>query len=434
MLSTIVDMYDTDMDKLSTGETPAGTGSGGPLAGVRIVDMTTVLMGPYACQILGDYGADVIKVEAPVGDLVRQIAPARHPGMGALFLNTNRSKRSIVVDLKTPEGREVLLRLCRDADVLVYNVRAKSMKGLGLSYEEVSAVNPRIVYAGLFGFGQDGPYAAKPAYDDLIQGGAVIPYLYSRAGGGEPRYVPAAIADRIVGLNAVGAILATLVERDRSGRGQAVEIPMFETMVNMLMGDHLGGLTFTPPLGEGGYPRHLSPDRKPYRTSDGYVCALIYTDAHWERFASAIGRPELLETDPRFRRFADRMANINAVYAFLSELFLSRSTAEWIELLETADIPVMPMHDFQSVVEDPHLKATGYFAEREHPTEGPIRSMKVPAHWSRTDPDPRQLAPMLGEHSAEILAEAGFDEAEIAELVGKGAVRQFDPVAGEAAE
>ena len=391
----------------------------GPLSGIRIIDMTTVLMGPYATQMLGDFGADVIKVEAPEGDLVRKIGPARNDGMGPIFLNANRSKRSITLDLKQPEGRDALLRLCADADVLVYNVRAKAMKRLGLSYEEVAAVNPRLVYAGMFGYGQDGPYAARPAYDDLIQGGATLPYLFSRVNEGKPRYVPSAMADRVVGLVAVGAILASIVERGRTGAGQRVDIPMFETMVGFVLGDHLGGLTFDPPLDAGGYARQLSPDRRPYQTKDGYVCALIYNDGHWDRFFSAIGRPDLPAGDPRFASFNSRMAHIDEVYRELAAIFLTRTSAEWLDLLEKADVPAMPMYDFEGVLDDPHLKATGFFRLEEHPSEGTIRTMAAPPKWSRTPARPERHAPRQGEHSEEILREAGFTDAEIATLLAR---------------
>ncbi|MGY3345323.1 crotonobetainyl-CoA:carnitine CoA-transferase CaiB-like acyl-CoA transferase [Bradyrhizobium sp. USDA 4459] len=237
----------------------------GPLKGIKVVDMTTVLMGPYATQMLGDYGADVIKVESLDGDVTRLIGPMRHTGMGPVFLNTNRSKRSICLDLKKPAGRDAVLRLLKDADVLVYNVRPQAMARLQLGYDVVSAINPRLVYAGVFGFGQDGPYAAKPAYDDLIQGATALPALMAQTGDGVPRYVPNALVDRIVGLTAVGAICASLVHRDRTGRGQRVDIPMFETMAGFVMGDHMGGLTYEPPLDKGGYARHLSRDRRPTR-------------------------------------------------------------------------------------------------------------------------------------------------------------------------
>ena len=296
----------------------------GPLKGIKVVDMTTVLMGPYATQMLGDYGADVIKVESLDGDVTRLIGPMRHTGMGPVFLNTNRSKRSICLDLKKPSGREAVLRLLKDADVLVYNVRPQAMARLQLGYDVVSAINPRLVYAGVFGFGQDGPYAAKPAYDDLIQGATALPALMAQTGDGVPRYVPNALVDRIVGLTAVGAICASLVHRDRTGRGQRVDIPMFETMAGFVMGDHMGGLTYEPPLDKGGYARHLSRDRRPYKTSDGYLSVIVYNDKQWENFFKATGRDDL-RADPKFATFAGRAANIDVVYAELARIFETRS-------------------------------------------------------------------------------------------------------------
>lgn len=394
----------------------------GPLAGLRIVDMTTVLMGPYATQILGDFGADVIKVEAPDGDLVRQIGPMRHEGMGPVFLNVNRSKRSITLDLKKPDGREALLALAKEADVLVYNVRAKAMERLGLSFETLQEINPKLIYAGMFGYDQSGPYAARPAYDDLIQGGALIPYLFSRVNDGKPSYVPAAIADRIVGMAAVNAILAAVVERAQSGKGQRVDVPMYETMVSMIMADHMGGLTYEPPLDQGGYARHLSPDRKPYETKDGHICALVYTDGHWRRFFNAIGRPEMPDADPRFVSFPSRMAHIDEVYAELAVIMRTRTTAEWMDLLEQADVPAMPMHDFESVLDDPHLKEIGFFQALEHPSEGRIRAMAPPVTLSRTPARPSRPAPRQGEHGVEILREAGFSDNDIASLTASGAL------------
>jgi crotonobetainyl-CoA:carnitine CoA-transferase CaiB-like acyl-CoA transferase len=391
----------------------------GPLEGVKVIDMTSVLMGPYATQTLGDYGADVIKVESPDGDITRQIGPVRNPGMGPIFLNANRSKRSISLDLKKPAGRDVLLRLAAKADVLVYNVRPQAMARLKLDYASVAAVNPGIVYAGMFGFGQDGPYAAKHAYDDLLQGASGLSHLIARAGDGTPRYVPTALADRVVGLSAVGAILASLLHRERTGRGQQLDIPMFETMVGFVLGDHLGGLTFEPPLDQGGYARQMSPDRRPYRTSDGFISVIIYNDKQWDSFFAATGRADLRK-HPMFADFAARMLNIDAVYAELGRIFATRTTAEWLKLLTEADIPTMPVHDLQSLLQDPHLVKTGFFAAADHPTEGAIRSMRVAATWSDTPAVPERLAPRLGEHSREILSEAGFSAEEIMRLEAEG--------------
>jgi crotonobetainyl-CoA:carnitine CoA-transferase CaiB-like acyl-CoA transferase len=392
----------------------------GPLKGVKVIDMTTVLMGPYATQMLGDYGADVIKVENLEGDVTRLIGPARHHGMGPVFLNTNRSKRSIALDLKKPSGRDAVLRLLKSADVLIYNVRPQAMARLQLGYDVVSKVNPRLIYAGVFGFGQDGPYAAKPAYDDLIQGATALPALIARTGDGTPRYVPNALVDRIVGLTAVGAICASLVHRDRTGHGQRLDIPMFETMASFVMGDHMGGLTYEPPLDKGGYLRHLSRDRRPYKTSDGHVCVIVYNDKQWENFFKATGRDDL-RSNPVFATFAGRATNIDTVYAELARIFEMKTTAEWLKLLTGADVPVMPMHDLESILQDPHLAATGFFPVVDHPSEGKIRSMKASAQWSETPVEPSRLAPRLNEHGLEILGEAGFSADEIAVLVREGA-------------
>src|SRR6201991_3262493 len=394
----------------------------GPLQGIKVIDMTTVLMGPFAAQTLGDYGADVIKIETPDGDVTRLIGPTRHPGMGPVFLNTNRSKRSICLDLKRSAGREAVLRLIAGADVLVYNVRPQAMARLQLGYDVVSQINPRLIYAGVFGFGQEGPYAAKPAYDDLIQGATALPALMAQTSDGVPRYVPNALVDRIVGLTAVGAICASLVHRDRTGRGQRVDIPMFETMASFVMGDHMGGLTYEPPLDRGGYARHLSPDRRPYKTSDGYICVIVYNDKQWQNFFHATGRDDLRK-NPKFATFAGRAVNIDTVYAELARIFETRTTTEWTELLTKADVPVMPMHDLESLLQDPHLVATNFFPVVDHPTEGKIHSMKVSARFSETVAEPVRLAPKLGEQSEEILAEAGFSQDEIASMVRDGVTK-----------
>lgn len=392
----------------------------GPLKGIRVIDMTTVLMGPYATQTLGDYGADVIKIEPREGDVTRLIGPTRHPGMGPVFLNTNRSKRSIALDLKNPAGRDAALRLIASADVLVYNVRPQAMTRLNLGYDVISKLNPRLIYAGVFGFGQDGPYAAKPAYDDLIQGATALPALMAQTGDGIPRYVPNALVDRIVGLAAVGAICASLVHRDRTGRGQRLDIPMFETMAGFVMGDHMGGLTYEPPLDKGGYARHLSRDRRPYRTSDGYICVIVYNDKQWENFFQATARDDL-RADPKFATFAGRAANIDLVYAELARIFETRTTADWTKLLDKADVPVMPMHNLESILGDPHLLATDFFPVVDHPSEGKIRNMKVSATWSETSVETTRLAPRLNQNGPEILREAGFSAEEIAALVRAGA-------------
>jgi crotonobetainyl-CoA:carnitine CoA-transferase CaiB-like acyl-CoA transferase len=391
----------------------------GPLEGVRIVDLTAVLMGPYATQILGDYGADVIKVESPDGDVMRGVGPMRNPQMGPIFLNTNRNKRSIVLDLKQPAAREAVLRLARNADVFVYNVRPQAMERLGLGYAAVAAVNPGIVYAALVGFGSEGPYAGRPAYDDLIQGMAGIPALMGMAQG-EPRYAPYAAADRTVGLAAANAILAALFARERSGRGQAIEVPMFETMIQYLYADHMMGKTYEPPLGPIGYPRLVAPERRPYRTTDGYLCILVYTDRQWQDFFDLAGRPEL-KTDARFADMGSRTANVGTLYALLADIVATRSTRDWMEALVKADIPCAPLKSLDEVMDDEHLAAVGMFPISEHPSEGFIRNIAPAARFVGTPTGMERHAPRFGEHTVEVLGEAGYDAAEIGALIASGA-------------
>jgi crotonobetainyl-CoA:carnitine CoA-transferase CaiB-like acyl-CoA transferase len=392
----------------------------GPLTGLRILDLTTVLMGPYATQILGDMGAEIIKVESPEGDSVRGIGPFRNPGMGAIFLQANRGKRSIVLDLKQPQGREALLKLVETADVLVYNLRPQVMERLKLGYADVAAANSKIIYAGLFGYGRDGPYAARPAYDDLMQGGTGIPSLVQRAGNPDPRYAPLAIADRVVGIWAVGAITAALWHRERCGEGQSIDIPMFETMAQLVLGDHMGGGLFEPAQGAMGYGRLLSHDRRPYPTRDGYVCALVYSDKQWRRFFEAIGEPEVFTKDPRFATITSRTQHIDEIYAMVTAYMTERTTAEWVALLSAIDIPVEPLRTIEELVEDPHLEASGFFQTQLHPTEGPLRMPGVPTTFSRSPADVGGPAPRLGEHSRDILRAAGYPTEAIDALVAAG--------------
>jgi crotonobetainyl-CoA:carnitine CoA-transferase CaiB-like acyl-CoA transferase len=395
----------------------------GPLTGVRVIDLTTVVMGPFATQILADLGADVVKVEPPEGDVLRHIAPMRHPGMGHIFLHHNRNKRSIVLDLKLPAGREALLRLARAADVLIYNVRPQAMRRLRLAYDDVAAVNPRIVYVGAYGYSESGRYAGQPAYDDLIQGMAALPSIFADAGADRPRYVPTAIADRITGLAAVNAVTAALFCRERTGKGQAVEVPMFETLAHMVLGDHMSGRTFEPPMKPLRYERMLAPHRVPYATKDGYVCVLVYNDKHWRSFFRLIGREGMFDSDPRFSSQEARSRNIAEVYAFVAEQMARRTSADWLRLLKEADIPVTPLNSIEDVIDDPHLGESGFFVMTEHPTEGRLRLMATPGAWSQTPPGALRPAPRLGEHSVEILREAGYAGADIEAMIASGVTR-----------
>jgi len=394
----------------------------GPLDGVRILDLTTVVMGPYATQILADFGADVVKLEPPEGDVMRYNAPMRSKGMGHIFMNANRNKRSVVLDLKQDAGRAACLAIAKNADVLVYNIRPQAMARLRLSYEDLRAVNPRLIYVGAFGYSQRGPYAAKAAYDDLIQGATGLPWLAKEAGAESPRYVPATLADRSVGLHIVNAICAALYWREKSGKGQRVDVPMFESLLQTVMGEHMGGYTYLPQQGDPGYARMLAKERRPYETKDGYVCVLVYNDKQWRAFFSLIGRPELLQ-DPRFATQEARSRDFDGAYALIASEMKKRGTEEWIAALEGADIPVQRMNSLADIVEDPHLTAIGYFKQVEHPTEGSIRSMAVPSEWSESAPEYRRHAPRHGEHTREVLREAGLPDAEIERMVGSGAAK-----------
>ena len=392
----------------------------GPLAGVRVIDLTSVILGPYATQIIADLGADVIKIEPPEGDNMRHAAPMRNAGMGHVFLNLNRNKRSIVLNLKQPAGREALLRLAASADVLAYNVRPQAMARLRLTYDDVRAANPRIIYVGAYGFSQNGPYAAKPAYDDIIQGMVAIPSIVQDAGADRPRFVPSTMCDRITGLNTVNAITTALFYRERTGKGQAVEVPMFESLTQFVLSDHLAGESFDPPIGAMGNPRLLAKFRNPYETKDGYLCLLIYNDKQWRNFFRLIGRDELFEDDPRFATQASRSQHFDAAYAFVADHMRTRTNAEWLEALTEADIPVMPLNSLDDLLNDPHLNETGFFSKTEHPSEGTIRSMAVPSRWSESAPGTPRPAPRLGEHTADILREAGYSDAEIEALRANG--------------
>lgn len=390
----------------------------GPLAGVRILDLSTVGFGPWGAQILGDYGADVIKVEAPEGDITRGIAPYRNAGMGPFYLNANRNKRGIVLDLKNPEGRDALLKLVASADVFYTSVRPAAMARLGLGFEDCRAVRPDLIYVALVGYGQDGPYAPRPAYDDVIQG---LSGMAAMQGGrdGPPRFVNASLCDKVSSQYAVHATMAALFHRQRTGEGQLVEVPMLETLVGFNLLEHFAGALYEPPLGPAGYERSMVEYRRPYATADGYICVLPYNVKQWRAFFRLMQRPEMLE-DPRVTDPATRSQKIGELYEMVADCVASWTTEAVLKALEEADIPsgrAVPLSELQ---DEPHLKAVGLFREFEHPTEGPIRFARPGVRLSASPADIRRMPPTLGQHSVELLAEAGYGPEEIEVLVEAG--------------
>jgi len=377
-----------------------------PLAGIRVVDLSAVVLGPYASQTLAEYGADVIKVEPPEGDSTRHTGPSTEDGMGAIFLGVNRGKRSVVLDLKQAPAREVLLKLVDTADVLMHSIRPQKLKAIGLEPHVLLARHPRLVYVGLHGFGEDGPYGGMPAYDDIIQGQSGCAALMERQTG-QAMYYPTIAVDKTVGLVATHAILAALVGRERSGQGSYVEVPMFESMAAFNLVEHMYGHHFEPPLAPTGYPRLFASHRKPYRTTDGHLCVMPYTDAQWQRFFHEGERPDAA-ADPRFATIADRTRNIEVLYALAAQVLATRSTAEWLATCARLEIPAARMNRLDDLERDEHLLATGFFRTIADPKMGTLKFPGAPVRIDR-QPLPVGMAPRLGEHTAQVLRELGIE-------------------------
>jgi crotonobetainyl-CoA:carnitine CoA-transferase CaiB-like acyl-CoA transferase len=394
----------------------------GPLTGVRVVDCTTVVLGPWAAQQLGDLGADVVKIEPPEGDTTRQLGPMRNPDMGAFYLAVNRNKRSIVLDLKQESARGVLRRLAAGTNVLLHNYRPQAARRLGMSYETFRAINPGIVYVGTYGFRAAGPYGDKPAYDDIIQAASGLASLQASLVG-EPKYVPTIVADKTSSMTVLVAVLAALYHQARTGEGQDVEVPMLESMAAWVMVEHLYGETFVPPIESVGYKRVLNRYRRPFKTKDGYLAILPYTDQNWRDFFTIAGRQDLLD-DPRFKTLSTRLKHIEMLYEELGKIATTRTNAEWLVELDRRNIPGMIVNSLESLLRDPHLEATGFWQIVEHPTEGTLRLPGIPAAYGKTPASIRRLPPRLGEHSVEILREAGLSPAEIDGLLASGATRE----------
>lgn len=397
----------------------AGAGMG-PLKGIRVLDLTSVLMGPYTTQIFADLGADVIKVETPSGDTTRALPPGPDPQRGAMFMNVNRGKRSIVLNLKLPAARAALLRLAGTCDVFIHSMRAKAIARLALSYPDIKAVNESVVYANLYGYGRSGPYADNPAYDDIVQAASGLVALQASLSGGEPTYVATVVADKVAGLTAAYAVIAALFERERNGHGQEIEVPMFETLASFTLTEHLCGGLFDPPIGPTGYARALAPERRPYRTRDGYVAVMIYNDRHWQNFFAAIGNPEW-SRDPIFESLTSRTENIRKVLGKLSEVISERTTGEWIKLLNEAQCPATPVASVDDLLDDPHLAAVGFWRRRQTP-DGEIRMPGVPTGFSETPGEVGRPGGALGADGEDVLDEVGFSQTEILSLRESGAL------------
>jgi crotonobetainyl-CoA:carnitine CoA-transferase CaiB-like acyl-CoA transferase len=391
----------------------------GPLAGITIVDLSTVIMGPYATHILADMGAEVIKVEGPDGDIVRSYKPMRNPGMSGLFLYVNRNKRSLVLDLKKPEAMSALRRVIARADAFLHTMRPDAIGRLGLSYGEVASINPDIVYCGAYGFGAAGPYRNKPAYDDIIQAGSGLASLNIRRGG-QPAYLPSIVCDKLCGQTIAYAMLAALLQKARGGGGANVEVPMLETSIEFTLVEHMGGRTFVPQTGEMGFRRILGEMRKPFRTANGFACILPYSTRNWTDFFSHIGRDDVM-ADERFSDPGNRIQHIDVLYGMIEEAAPRHTTDEWVSLCDDLSIPCMPIVDLNDLEADPHVRAVGLFQDAMHPTEGRYRLVRRPVSFGGMDFAIRHHAPRLGEHTREVLIEAGLDQAEIDDLARSAA-------------
>lgn len=395
----------------------------GPLAGIRILDLTSVLMGPYCTQIMADLGADVIKLESPDGDTSRYVGPTRTKGRSGMFANLNRGKRGIVLDLRQKRGRDLCLQLAAKADVVLHSMRKAAIEKLGLDYAAISAIHPGVIYASLYGYSRSGRYSGRPAYDDTIQAVSGLAMLQAEINP-EPQYVTTVVGDKVSALSAAYAIMAALFHRQRGGGGQEIEVPMFEIMASFLLVEHIAGAVYDPPMGPPVYTRAVTPFRRPYKTLDGYLSVLVYNDKQWRRFTKLSQRPDLA-ADERFRSQADRSANMADFCSIVAQILAQRTSAEWLDLLDKAEIPVARLNSTADLYSDPHLADVEFFQTLDDPRDGALRMPSHPVRFSATPASFSRAGPMLGEHTEEVLREIGLGNAELDELEADGAIRRW---------
>ena len=382
---------------------PAPANATGPLAGIRVVDLTSVVFGPYATQVMADMGADVIKVEPPAGDNTRWITQGPKPGMGGIHVNVNRGKRSVMLDLTSKDGKEALRRLVATADVFIHSMRGKAIAKLGFAYETVKALRPDIIYVNCYGYSRRGPDGDRPAYDDTIQAESGITHVQSLLNG-TPGFVGTIMADKVAGLHALYATTMALFHRARTGEGQELEVTMFEALASFMLVEHANGRMFSPPTTPAHYHRAVERNRRPYRTKDGYIAALVYNDKHWKAFTERV-QPEW--NSPEFATLEQRARQIGRVYGLLGETFLTRTTQEWLDLLGELNVPCSPLRTTDELFDNEHLNAIGFF-ETIDSSVGPVTFPGVPAWFERTPGKVAGPAPELGEHTEEVLRELGL--------------------------
>ena len=407
-----------DPSRMQADPARAGRARTGPLSGVRVLDLTSVKMGPYCTQALSDMGAEVIKIEAPEGDSSRTIPPCGISGTSGIFASLNRGKRSVVLDLQQSEGRDACLELAATCDIFIHSMRPRAIERLGLSYDQVASANPQIVYCNLLGFGKGGRYAGLAAYDDAIQAISGLASLQEELIG-QPAYMPTVLADKVTGMAGVFAVLAALYHRERSGEGQEIDVPMFETMASFVLVEHLCGAAFDPPIGRAVYPRVMARSRRPFATRDGQLAVLVYNNKQWVSFARIAGREDLVD-DPRFRTLPDRSRNLDAWNETVASIIATRTTAEWVDILAQAGVPAMKLNRTDDLFTDPHLQDVGFFKSIEDPVDGTLRLPGFPVTFSKTPGAFAAPASPQGADTDAVLREAGFPPDRIAALRAAG--------------